>query len=119
MTLSNLPPGCTSLPGDFDQTVSFSITFPYTTELDTDDIIEEIMTYTGINDLSFDMDTLTHNHDGSYTIYITYSDDIEMNTRRMVYLDIECVIIEHTNKTIRDANIDENDDTVDIEFEVH
>lgn len=121
--LSNLPPGCRDcdLPGANDKTVSFTITFPY--EIFNDDnepLTDVIHEYTEVKDLIINVETIEHNIDDSYSVMLTYSDDIELDMSYVEdYCDIEEEIIKYINELVLDARLDYRDERIEIDYEVH
>lgn len=106
--------------GTHDQTISFTITFPYTIFNDDHAPLDDcIKHYINRSDITIDPLRTYHNPDDSYTAYITYEDDIVMDIRGLDMWDIEQEIIAYTNEQIYEATIDYNDDTVEIEVDIH
>ncbi len=106
----DLPPGVSSIPGDYDMTASYEITFPFTYfNDDNEDHMQVIAECIELTD--YHVDSITSNPDGSFTAIITYADDLDVDPRGMDESDIECIIIEHLNNTYN-LNIDVNSDDV-------
>ena len=122
MTLSNYPPnvsGNEDIFGTHDMTVSYSITFPFIYfNDDNDDHSTVIAECIQLTDYTFDLDTLEVRPDGSYRIYITYEDDLDLDPRDMDMLDIEEFIIRYLNETYH-LNIDPRDDTIEFDIDIH
>ena len=115
----DLPPGVFSIPGDHDMTASYSITFPFIYfNDDQEDHTQVIAESIQLTDYTLDMDTLEVRPDGSYRIYITYEDDLDLDPRDMDMLDIEETIIRYLNETYH-LNIDPRDDTIEFDIDIH
>ena len=118
MTLSNLPPGISGIPGDHDMTASYEIAFPFTYfNDDNEDHMQVIAECIELTD--YHVDSITSNSDGSFTVSLTYADDLDIDPRGMDESDVERVIIEHLNNTYN-LNIDVNSDDVWFdELDIH
>lgn len=118
----DLPPGVSSLPGDFDQTVSYTATWLYTDSLEDGDLpddIPKIIKSVWHHDVIADMTTFRLNTDDTFNVDVSYSDDIEMDIKHLDYSDIEDAIIEHLNEVINERHFTRKDNDLDITFEVH
>ena len=105
--------------GDHDMTASYSITFPFIYfNDDQEDHTSVIAESIQLTDYTFDMDTIEVRPDGSYRIYITYEDDLDIDPRDMDMLDIEESIIAYLNETYH-LNIDPRDDTIEFDIDIH
>lgn len=110
MTLSNYPPGVSSIPGDHDMTASYEIVFPFIYfNDDNEDHLQVIAECIELTD--YHVDSITSNPDGSFTASLTYADDLDIDPRGMDESDVERVIIEHLNNTYN-LNIDTHSDDV-------
>ena len=123
MTLSNLPPGVSSILGDYDHTLSFTLSFSYDSELDegeeTTDIPNIIKTFTGVNDLYIDMTTLQIDKNYHYIVEVSYSDDIDIDPRYMDEDEVYEVILKHVNHIFLSCGIKLDIEDVSIEYEIH
>lgn len=123
MTLSNLPPGVSSIPGDYDHTLSFTLSFSYDSELDEGEEIEDIpniiKTFIGVNDLDVDMSTLQIDKNYRYVVEVSYSDDIDIDPRSMDEDDVYKVILKHVNNLFLSCGIKLDIEDVSIEYEIH
>lgn len=121
--LSNYPPGVSSIPGDYDYTISFTITFEYDAELiddETVDDIEEIVKDFLDVPVDVDMSTLVLNDNGQFTVDVSYSDDICADVRHMGTYDIDALILEYVNDEVFKrcgVILDHHDSS--IEYDVH
>jgi hypothetical protein len=104
------PPGVSSIPGDYDMTASYEITFPFTYFNDDNEDHMQVIAEC-IELIDYQVNSITSNPDGSFTAIITYADDLDIDPHGMDESDIECIIIEHLNNTYN-LNIDVNSDDV-------
>ena len=110
------PPGVSSIPGDFDVTISFTVSFPYTFEKFEDEQPIETMKFNlNIKDYTI---VIEKNPDETYTAWITYEDDLDIDPRDMDMLEIEETIIRYLNETYY-LNIDPRDDTIEFDIDIH
>lgn len=122
---SNYPPGMreSDIPGIDDRDVSYDATFLFEGELDEYQGIFnipsiakdwlEVPVKVDWSTLDFSMITM------NYSVYVTYSDDLCLDTRHMEYDEIEDAIIEHLNETITERHFSRRDDDLSIDFDIH
>ena len=121
--LSNYPPGVSSIPGDHDHTLSFTLSFSYDSELDEGEEIEDIpniiKTFIGVNYLGIDMSTLQIDKNYRYVVEVSYSDDIDIDPRYMDEDDVYKVILNHVNHLFLSCGIKLDIEDVSVEYEIH
>ncbi len=119
------PPGVSSIPGDFDVTISFTVSFLYESELDVDEVIEDIpqliKDHLLIDDLEFDQSSFKIDESGKFSIVVSYSDDMCYDGRDIDYDDIDEIIINYINEEIMPyhAKLDYCDPSIEIDYKVH
>ena len=69
------PPGVSSIPGDHDIDISFTVSFPYTFEKFEDEQPIETMKF-NLNIKDYTIDLIEKNPDETYTAWITYEDNL-------------------------------------------
>ena len=121
--LSNLPPGCNSIPGDHDKTVSFDVSLLYTDYINEEDTLDElpeiIKQLVGVN-VGVDMSTYKVLPDDMFEVIISYQDDIEMDVRGMDYSEIEDAVIEYLNDEVfTEIKLDRKDQSLEIDINIH
>lgn len=117
------PPGVSSIPGDFDVVISFTVSFLYESELDIDEKVEVIPCIIrdtlGINDLEFDDTTFKIDESNKFSIVVSYSDDIDCDGKYLDYEDVDEIIIDHMNKLSPSIELDYQDPSIEIDYRVH
>ena len=126
MTLSNYPPGVSgneSIFGTHDHTLSFTLSFSYDSELDEGEEITDIPNiirfFTQVNDLYIDMTTLQIDKNYHYIVEVSYSDDIDIDSRYMDEDEVYEVILTHVNHLFLSSGIKLDVEDVSIEYEIH
>lgn len=123
MSLSNYPPGCreSDIIGMNDHTISYTASWTYHDYFeDYDHNVESIKLIAQDilhPDIKIDPSTIKINTD-TFSVDVTYEDDIEMDVKYMEYSDIEDAILEHLNHIIHERDFTRNDQDLDISFEV-
>ncbi len=104
---SNYPPGVSTLPGDFDKTVSFTVKFMYIFECDNvelmlSDIPSVVRKFLGRNDVDIDVNTI--NFDSDYcSVEVVCSEELDMDIRDMDDDEIRNTLFWYINHTMFDS----------------
>lgn len=101
------------------ENIDFSITFCYYFPYDENKLPLDMIKEFSNDDLVVQIDTLCKNIDGTYSVFVTFSDTINMNIDDLDTLDIEYAIVDYTNAKINGANIDPRDDTIEFDISIN
>lgn len=107
--------------GTRDQTISFTITFPYTIYNDDSDPLQVVVDEWFNTHMEIDPNDITINEDGSLNLLLTYSDDICTDVRGLDYSDIDELIIDYMNNEVmlNECDFNLNDPDLTIEYDIH